>query len=231
MNKFFSIFLFLIITSFIWSCKPDKLDPEQIDIGYDYYPVEEGKYCIYEIEKTEFGAATREFSNYQLKEVIKDTLHLGGQVIHRLERFYRESADLPWKSQPDSVWTLQKTPGQIIRGENNFRYIRLVFPIEENIKWDGNSLNTISAEEYRMRKMDQPLTLGNQYFPKTISVLHKGDSSLIGKEYREEVFARGVGLAYKVTEIIEYKNTGGLIGTDTTGGVLYYQKLIGYGKE
>jgi hypothetical protein len=230
MNKIHYFVIFLLSIN-LYSCKPKKTDPATVDLGFDFSPLESGRYNIYEVDATLFTVLGKEYERYQVKEIIKDTIQIGNETVYRLERFYRDSPDQPWPFQPDSVWTIRKNNFQLIKTENNFRYIKLVFPIEEGKTWDGNALNTLFAENYKMSNIDKPYQVNEHYFPKTLTVFHKSDSSLLGKDLRLEVFARDIGLVYKKIEKIEYKNESGSIGTDTTGGLLYYQKFIEHGKE
>ncbi|WMJ74322.1 hypothetical protein RCC89_14270 [Cytophagaceae bacterium ABcell3] len=228
MNRFLA---FVILLFCFQSCKTGKLDADLSDLGTDFYPVEKGIFSVYDVNVTEFLSSGPQHRFYQVKELIKDTLHLSGEVIYRLERFYRNDSLREWKLQPDSVWTLRKNAYNVLRTENNIRFLRLAFPVREGKTWDGNAHNIFSKEEYRIRKLGRSFSTGAKHYPQTLHVLHSGDSSLLGKDYREEVFAKDVGLVYKVTEKIEYRNVGGVVGTDTTGGILYYQKLREYGKE
>jgi len=45
---------------------------------------------------------------------------------------------MPWLLK--NVWYSVKTDKNVERVEENIRYIKLIFPIRNNAKWDGNAL-------------------------------------------------------------------------------------------
>jgi len=106
----FSFFLLVIIFS---GCKPSKVDPAQVDLGYDYFPLAIGDSTIYDVLTIDYSSlgGSIDTQNYQLLEVIADNfIDNESDIAWRLERFSRPDSSANWPLDPDSVWTAKVTP-------------------------------------------------------------------------------------------------------------------------
>jgi len=228
MNNIFSFLLLVIIFS---GCKPSKVDPAQIDLGYDYFPLAIGDSIIYDVLTIDYSSlgGSIDTQNYQLLEVIADTIiDDEGDIAWRLERFKKCDTCVNWLLDPDSVWTAKVTPYQAIKVESNIPYIKLVFPVENGVNgWDGNALNTIEkkeGDEYRIQDLDLPDTIGNKIFNNTLKVDQPFITSQIGKYERSEVYAKNQGLIYKESILVDYCDAPECIFLDSiVCGKKYFQ--------
>ena len=60
---------------FLVSCqKQESLSPEEVEVGYEYYPIEIGKYITYQVDSILYdptdGRIVRDSSSIQLRETI-----------------------------------------------------------------------------------------------------------------------------------------------------------------
>jgi len=227
LGNIFSFFLLAIIFS---GCKPSKVDPAQVDLGYDYFPLAIGDSIIYDVLTIDYSSlgGSIDTQNYQLLEVIADTfVDDESDIAWRLERFSRPDSSANWPLDPDSVWTAKVTPYQAIKVESNIPYIKLVFPVENGVKWDGNALNTIAkkeGDEYRIEDLGLPDTIGNNIFNNTLKVIQPFNTSKIGKYERSEVYARNQGLIYKESILVDYCDAPECIFLDSiVFGKKYFQ--------
>jgi hypothetical protein len=55
-------------------------------------------------------------------------------------------------------------------------------------------------------------------------------SNIVDRDYRFEVFAKGIGLVYRLKEIYEYDQAT-LGSYDIESGFKYYESLNSYGKQ
>ncbi|HEX5026574.1 MAG TPA: hypothetical protein VFV68_14945, partial [Agriterribacter sp.] len=183
-RKFFFLLAAIPVFCGLQFCKK-QTDSFSLAPVSDYYPVEVGKYIVYQLDSTVFTnfETTKEIHSYQVKDIIDaeitDNLNRPSFRIHRM---IRDSAGLtPWVSNA----TFMVTPlnNSIEYVENNLRFIKLKSPVKENYFWQGN--NYIDAEdklsylkfwEYQYREVDQPYTLNNAVVDSTVTVLQNDEA-------------------------------------------------------
>ncbi|MBW8051894.1 MAG: hypothetical protein FVQ77_16465 [Cytophagales bacterium] len=223
-------FSFLLLVIIFSGCKPSKVDPAQVDLGYNYFPLAIGDSIIYDVLTIDYSSLGGfiDTQNYQLLEVTADTfIDNESDIAWRLERFSRPDSSANWPLDPDSVWTTKVTSYQAIKVESNIPYIKLIFPVENGVIWDGNALNTIETkegEEYRIRDLGLADTIGNNIFNNTLKVIQPFITSQIGKYERSEVYARNQGLIYKESILVDYCDDPGCIFLDSiVFGKKYFQ--------
>jgi hypothetical protein len=189
------------------SCKVKNAEPDGAYVGYDYYPLEVGRYIIYDVYDTVYNEATRVDSIYELKEVIHSVIVEGDEVKYVLYQFFKERSASDWPSQPDSVWTLTNISNQLIRTENNTQYVKLVFPVKEGITWDGNARNIYDEQIYSMKNVDRSYFMSNYIFNPTLTMVIADDESRINRDFRYEIYARGIGPIKKDYKVYAYDQT------------------------
>ncbi len=229
MNKYFLLLGFLIILLLV-SCKK-KYDT--VDLGLDYYPIDTGKYYIYNVQLITYVVTNTpgqgDTINYQLKEYYHGTIQSSDETLYRIERYTRTSDTAQWPAQPDSgVWTVTTKNNTVIRTENNQPYVKLVFPVQSGQQWNGNSYNNLGADNYVMYPVNNPYTVGDTTYKTTLTVTQANEQSLVDKNYRIEVYAKEIGLVYQHEEVLLYDQDS--IGTYTiSSGSKYDKKLISHG--
>jgi hypothetical protein len=114
----------------------------------------------------------------------------------------------------------------------------LDFPVQLNKAWNGNKYNrfdTLNQYNYKIKTINEPYSLNILLFDSVLTVVQKEKLTAIDKIYFEEKYALGVGL-------IEKQQTDIYTGKDDydptvpieeriTKGIIYHQKLIGYGNK
>lgn len=213
------------------SCKPQEVD--SASPGYDYFPLETGHYVIYEVEERRYALATTPTQQvYQLKEVVGDPYtDVTGQTAYRLIRYRRHSENQGW--QPDSVWSARQFGNEAIRTENGHDFVKLIFPLSDQQRWNGNRRNTLGEDEYELRNNNQPYGVLDKQFGETVTVVAQDDSTLIAQDKRIDVYARQVGLIYKERAQVQYCSSS----PDCVGkakidyGIQQIYRLQAYGTE
>jgi hypothetical protein len=221
---FIVITLILSITLII-SCKKDKALPP--DLGYNYYPTSVGWYIEYEIDSIVYNDFTNNIDtiHYFLKEVIESEFeNASDSVLFRIERFKRNNITDEWGIS--DVWFVIKNNNSIIRTEENIRYVKMIFPVKNGARWNGNTYNTFQEQIYEYIKKDETFKFDNLSFDSTVTVKQLENINLIEKQESKEVYARNIGLIYK--EIIDLKTE---VNGTIKSGYRYYQKLKSYGKN
>lgn len=235
MEKRIYIYLFLlgIVTGFA-SCESKKVEPDPSRLGYDYFPLETGNYAIFDVHETYYALTANPITRiYQVKnEVAESFTDLAGETAFKVLRYSRRDTLANW--QLDSVWTAKRTPSQAIRTENNVSYVKMVFPMDEQLTWNGNAQNILGQEEYTMQNINKPYQLPKHAFANTVTVLHKTDTlSIIGQDKRLEVYAQGIGMIYKEKIILQYcQSSPDCLGKgQIDAGIKFYHRLNSYGKN
>ena len=105
--------------------------------GFDYYPLEVGNYITYQLDSIIYRGQSgsdcifvQDTASHFLKEEVvglfEDNAGVSNYII---ERFTSQNQDGPWEVQ--DVWYTKKTDTQVERVEENLRFIKVVFPVEE----------------------------------------------------------------------------------------------------
>lgn len=197
------MFVFVFFVE-ITSCKKDK---ETIpDMGYNYFPKMIGTYVVYDVDSIYYNefTSTIDTFKFQLKNKIESIYTDNqGRPTQRIERSVKMfNNTIPYSAMS---WTLRdvwaanvsSTSAELV--EENVRYVKLVFPIKETQKWNGNAQNTSAAWNYSYNFFDLPRTYGNIAFDSVLEVNQYDDKNLIltQRQYYVERYARNVGLVYK----------------------------------
>ena len=228
MNKIIAV-LFGVCILFSCHQKDREVDADSL-LGYDYYPLDSGRYWIYAVHVLDYNATNLD-TTYQVKEVIYDTFHFTNQVFYTIYRFYREDDLSAWPIQPDSVWTVTRDANQLSIKENNIEYIRLCFPMKSGNRWDGNAKNAFGEEKYTLKNVGGSYSYDSYNYPQTVRAEESNVTSFVNKDVRNIVYAKDIGPVYKKYESLTYKSDVGSIGQFIIEyGHIVEQKLIDYGK-
>jgi hypothetical protein len=187
----------------IASCKK-KEDITPIDLGYDYFPNEVGKFIEYEVDSTHYGITEQDFHFYVREERLEDYVDGEGQVAVRIERFKKTNLGDQWVLS--DVWVQKRTSTTAERLEENRRFVRLAFPVNIDQKWDGNAYNDLDEWEHSYESIGVSKSFGALPFSKTLTVNQRHNVNLVDQEIAEEVYAFGVGLVYKKFIDLNFQN-------------------------
>lgn len=242
MNKKIKYTVFAgILGMLFFACKKEK--QPTLYMGYDYFPNKVGHYVIYQCDSITVNTLSANIPpfdtfKYQIKEVIDSIFpNNQGQPTQRIVRYKRTDTTIPWSniSISEKVWTGNLLSTMAQRQEDNYKYIKLVFPPQLNETWNGNALNTIGTWNYQYTAINTPATINGTIFDSTLTVMQINKSSLLGNQYYYEQYATGVGLIYK--EVVDW-NTSKLsftsppsIDSATNGTVLYTETYLSSGNQ
>jgi hypothetical protein len=227
-STFLNFVVFSSVLLFLLACEKDTT--EEISFDYEYYDLTPGRFCIYDvvdIEHDENQAVQHDTAYYQLKTVIGDTfIDNSGRITRKFLRYTRDSIQDNWLLK--DVWTtlIENNKAELV--EENQRIVKLVFkPTYEKV-WNINMFNISSKINARYAAIDQPFTIGNQVFDKTLKVDIQNFFSLVDDRVKYDVYAKNVGLIYKYFKDNTIANFDK--NTIKKGKELYYT-LVSYGIE
>jgi len=225
------IFQSLLFIALLAGCQSNTTAP--VDPGIDYFPLETGQYIIYTVDEQHYALnATASQRTYQLKEVVGESYQdVTGQPAFKLLRYRRSADNLPW--QADSVWSVRVQNNKAIRTENGQDFIKLQFPISDNLKWNGNQLNSLGEDTYLMRNTNQPYRVSDKEYNATVTVVAQDDSTLVSQDKHIEVYARQIGLIYKERIQLQFcSSSPSCIGKyQIDYGIRQVYRIQAYGKE
>lgn len=229
MKRFLPVFLLVFLLA---ACSKDEENPE-IDLGYDYFPIEIGQFVEYKVDSIAYDLeGDHDTSSYYVREVIEsEIIDALKEPALRIERYKKDSLNHEWELV--DIWSAKRTTNNAQRVEEDKRYLRLVFPVTNSAQWDGNALNTEEEWRHVYTEIGASKSYGDLSFSNTITVLQREFKSLIDDQYAYEVYAPGVGLIEKYYKVLE-TNTDYIIdpiGENIRGGVEYHFRIIDYGEE
>jgi hypothetical protein len=212
-------------------CQYDTLTAT--DEGSDYFPLEPGRYVVYDITEERFSSsASPILQRYQLKEVIGPAYaDVTGQPAYRLLRYRRSASTQPWTADP--IWSARRVGNEAIRTENGLDVIALAFPVSDRLRWNSNRHNRLAADPYELRNSGQPYRVSSQQFDATVTVLAQDDSTLLNRDKRLAVYARQVGLIYRErTQLTYCSSSATCIGkAQIAYGTRQIYRIQQYGRE
>ena len=205
---FISFLIAVVICAFLFSCH-DKKDSLTIDYKDTYYPLDTGKYLVYDVDSiscynTNFIIDT---VHYQYKEMVTDTFYDNqNRLNYELSYYRRADANSPWVF--DRKWSAFKTLNNVQKNEGDLRFIKLVFPPQPAFTWDGNlyiakipPYDIFENWNYQYITVDAPYSINAYNFDSAAVVVDVADSNFVSKHWRKEVYAKHIGKVYEEYEM------------------------------
>ena len=220
MKAFTIKLIFAVFMSGFFACTNKTIEITTPPLS-DYFPLIVGKQITYRLDSTvpkAFGADTT-VRYYRVRDKvdaeIKDAL---GRKAYRILRTISDSAGATPYQNNNTFMDVPEGTDWIEHVENNLRFMKLRFPIQEGFEWKGNSFinaSILSASspvryladwKYQYQNVGQPYTVRGRRFENTITILQRDEVFPSGPfnpnfikqyDYSVEVYAKGVGLIYK----------------------------------
>ena len=217
--------LFLLVFLFS-NCRREIVPADQVDIGQEYFPLEKGHFIEYDVDSLKFNDFAKRVDTvrYELRDVVGDTFSDNeNRISYLITRYRRNSIQEPWTEI--LTYYATKTSFRVEVVEDNLRFIKLVFPVKENVRWYGNTyiptkLNSelawLEQWYYKYNQISLPYTNGILIFEDALVVDEndyvKGNPDMdpdnyASKIYAQEVYAKNVGLIYREIENWVYQST------------------------
>lgn len=221
--------------SILASCEEETISvgPEQMLRGQEYFPLEVGRYTEYSVRQVNHKELIEdEYLQFFIRHEITEASAEGADSVFRIERFRKPTLIDDWEA--DSVWTVRREGNRIVQVESNVPFVKLIFPLQTPLTWDGNAYNIMPQEDYSLEKVDSAYSLNGFEFERAATVVHKDAYTLIDQDIREEVYAAGVGLVYRKRETYSFINDSQspFYAKDSIiSGIFYEEVLLDYGEQ
>lgn len=217
MNKFNIIAIVCIFSLLLLSCSKETGTITESSFNATYFPVQVGKTWIYKSDSILYfngGNGRDTFTSY-IKETISSTfVNEVGQEVFKIDRFFKRNETDDWSQL--NTWTTSVNAVNAIRTEENFTFIKLIFPFKKGSRWNGNAFINVLAQvevrgesvqpyknwKYRIDNVDQTYNFEGQNYPIAVVQL-VNDSTLVDKRKVIETYAKGIGLVKKEMQILD----------------------------
>ncbi len=222
------IIILAVLGIYLTSCETEN--EELLDPGYFFMPLEEGRFITYEVDSVyhDVPSGIQDTFHFYVKELIDSIYYdLENRPTSRILRYYADDLSDPWELR--NVWIANRTATAGERVEENVRFVRLVFPTDETVTWDGNAQNIYEEWEYSYMDIDAAKTVGDTSYSQTVTVIQRDRVNLLEEEYGEEVYAHGVGMVYKQLDTLKFNFADGISEIET--GVELKMTAVSVGLE
>jgi len=211
------ITLFLSGLLLFSSCKKETTSLSEMEKGENFYPMEVGKYVVYDVDSLIWNDLIKATipSQCQLRYTVSDTFRDdSGDKAYVINVQYRKTAADAYV--PKNVLYAVKHNGQLVVTQDNRKFIKLIFPVENGTHWDGNAMIALGDEDnaeynnskwdYTYSDFDQSFNTGVKLFQHTVTVNEiddklndpdKDTTAYAYKNYAQEVYAYNVGMVYR----------------------------------
>ena len=194
------------------SCDTEPLEPFDTSADQAFFPLTLDQPLFYDLDSiVVFNTASGivyDTSRVEVRETLVEMfVETDGTETYRGERWQRADVDSPW--QFVQTYTVSRTAAAASREEDNLRFTKLIFPISENLAWDGNAafderrqlvvggefIDVFNGWNYRYDTVGVNLTLATgRSFENIIRVEQADVDNLIDVREAYEIYAPGVGL-------------------------------------
>lgn len=241
----FTLFILLGLI-FLNSCnsKTEEYNPTKTD-NY-YYPIQIGSTWIYSLDSIIYDRKGLDVDTIKglIKETILDSfIDITGTTNFTIERSNKKGNN--WVVS--NIWSTSKNEGNVIRNEDNLKFIKMITPIEKNQSWDGNayidtenlivkiageSIQMYNRWYYQYLDINKPETVGSITYDNVLTIQQVDNETKLEKRYSLEKYAENIGLIYKKMIILNTQVNNETIPWEERAeeGFILEQKLISYTK-
>lgn len=188
------------------ACKKEEV--EEPDMGYGYFPTAVGTWVEYQVDSLwrDDPSNVLDSVSYRLLERIEEHYtDLEGRPCQRIHRYVHDATG-EWVVR--DVWTSTVDGYAAEKTEENYRRLKLSFPVRNARRWDINIYGTgATGDDSRSDELlvayediDEPWSTGNLSFAKTVLVKNTVPPNFVDTREFEERYADGVGMVAKYWE-------------------------------
>lgn len=211
----FTLPFYLVLLSVLLLSACKKQDIQALDLKDSYYPLEVGKYVIYDVDSTVYDEFTHSSYTHhlQVKMLVADTFRDSNMKLnYRYERYTRNNANQSF--QLADVWSATKEYGRVEIVEENQRFIKFIYPPVLGNSWKGNAyikadLNDPRSKflgnwDYSFTAVDEPFDLNGSHYDSTTIVLENGELiPQVENSNFKTIYAKHIGPIYAKREYLE----------------------------
>lgn len=199
-----SIFLFIIPLVGLFSCQKDQY--KDLDFGYDFFGIEEGRFVEYSVRYIEHDSLLNQHDtlDFFYKTLIGEKyIDNEGREAHEFLRYKKDS--LHQEYQFINKWVILIANDQAQLVEENQRKIKMIFPVKKSQKWNSNAYNSLADQEAHYEHLNELVDLGLEQPRHSVTVEFERYTTLIDDRLEQEVYAKGIGMVTKISKDLYYQ--------------------------
>lgn len=216
-----------LLTFVLFSCTKKKDTSYSENYSEGFFPLDFGKYVVYDVDSILWDdfQCVKSLHAYQMRYTVGDTFRDdANRLTYRIDIHLRKKDTLSW--DPHRVIFVTPTDTRLELVEGNVRFIKLVYPVSNDVTWQGNSMipaldqdhRYLQGWTYRYSNFSEQFNSGFTYFDNTVTVSHIDEQqndpetmpdSYSYKTFSKEVFGFGIGMIYRETTHWIYDPTNG----------------------
>lgn len=214
--------LLLCSLSFLYfSCSEGTVtDDFDLEMGFEYYPLEVGQYHIYEVDSTTYnpeGSGIEQLSSktFVKEEIIDFSIDNVGDTIYVIERYEKKDLAAEWEIR--DVWSTKVYDNRAEKTEENLKLIKMIFPLQEGLDFSatlfiddntsilvaGETIDAFKNWNSEIQQVGVAESIGTYSFDEVTTINYADDENLIEKRFAQSKFAKGVGLVYSEEWILD----------------------------
>jgi len=200
------------------SCGDESKRLDTSFFGYEYFPMETGKYWIYKVDEQLIrnnGTVLEENSFFLREDVIEEFVDVTGDTIYKIQRSISDQVDGNFNIT--DIWTSQTSENAAYRTEENLRFNKMIFPLNVGSTWQGNlfdELTLISVadvgvwvykgwSDYEVKAKGVPVRVEGVNYSDVVHIAQANLTTQIEQRIADEYYANGVGLIQKTMTILD----------------------------
>lgn len=227
--KYFQKFLCGAAFVLVISC--DSSDSLNTDIGKNHFPLQTGRFIIYDVERTVYTLGVPTTHLYELKVAVIDSFkNVQGDYVYVLHRSTRPDDASLW-IYLDS-WSVRDAAMETVVSEGNLPIVKLKYPVHKGFRWNSNVYNTLGEDEFEMTGFQKEI-FNSLELSKCLTVIQEDNGDfIVALDQRKEIYAPDIGLVYKDSTVLNYCTQPECLGEQIVqSGVRYKQTVKAYGVE
>ncbi len=213
----------LIILSLLVLCTScnREIEEGQVDLGYDFQPLEVGLFWIYSVDQTTyFGENDSEQTSFFYQDRIRSFyINAEGEQVFIVNRS-RSSDQSNWSTILE--YTLIQRNLSLVRTIENQALVTLVFPPEDGLVWNGNAYRNDVEDDFELINSGDSIRVNQE----------ESDDEVTYRDIRYEIYELGIGMVEKYDEVLTYCSRNDCLGDMLIdSGAKIQMKLTDYGKD
>lgn len=201
--------LLLLTTFFIFSCK--KKEEVRQTNGPEYFPLKVGTVNYYDVDSFFFDPffnKTDTVSTVIKEEVVEKLIDLSNDTIYRIELSTYNNKTFKWVTFQSFFRKIKDNFA--IEVKDNIAEVKLYFPISSyktrgsTYAWNLNMFNHYEPKYIKYNRVFYNQNVNSVNYINCVNVQLNRPISGIKNDYREEIYAKGIGLIYKHIDSSDY---------------------------
>lgn len=215
------------------ACEREAIAPPPAEDSYAYFPLTAGNYRVYEVDDIRYNfASENDTLSYEVKEWITDSyLNETGDSTYVVEKLSRFPNQASWTL--DSVIYYTRTADWLIEKANNQPVVQLIYPVQEDERWNSRMLSNVPADTFEITEVNVPFSTPAKDYSSSIRVVREDlPDPIVTTILKQDVYVKEIGLVYQEDKVINYCATVDCAGQGIiTSGYHTQRWLIEQGQE